>query len=588
MVQRPETALASAMPNAGFVGLCLGAGHDFGRNRPASPWRSLPSHDSRRPNQFTFLLVDDLAENLLALEGHCCAATDSVQLKARSGAEALEFLLSYDIALALVDVQMPGMDGFELAELMRGTERTRRVPIIFLTAGNADRQRRFRGYETGAVDFLHKPIEPDIIRSKCEVFFELYRQRQEVARQRDELRIATEENARLLAESRQYADALQDAAKRKDEFLAMLAHELRNPLAPVGHAVEVLRITSAGDGVAAKAREIIARQVGHMARLVDDLLDVARIARGRVQLRPERCDLAAIVRQTAEDYRPTLASSGVSLGVDMPVGEIAVTGDPTRLAQVVGNLLHNAGKFTEQGGRVDVGVSIDGGRRSAVVRVSDTGAGMEGEVLARLFEPFSQADQNLDRSKGGLGLGLALVRELAELHGGSVTAESDGPGLGSTFTLCLPLAAPVEGEGGGDGAGDRPAAEPLRIVVVEDNLDAAEILQMLLSMQGHKIVVAHDGSAGLAAIKEHVPDVVVSDLGLPGTLDGYGLARAVKADSELAGIYLIALSGYGRDEDRRRAKDCGFDRHLVKPVDPTSLEAALGLVQRRGVGSLKS
>lgn len=388
-----------------------------------------------------FLLVDDLEENLRALEA-LLRRDGLVLLQARSGAAALELLLKHDVALALVDIQMPGMNGFELAELMRGTERTRRVPIIFLTAGNADRQRRFRGYEAGAVDFLQKPVESDILRSKAEVFFELYRQRQEVAFQRDELKAKTEENAQLLKESRQYAAALREADQRKDDFLAMLAHELRNPLAPVWNAVEILRMIGPTDAVVSNAREIISRQVAHMARLVDDLLDVARIARGKIQLRTEPCDLAIIVRQTAEDYRATISAAGVDLLIDIPDRPLEVIGDPTRLAQVMGNLLHNASKFTPQGGTVLVRAAEDPANRNASVTVRDSGTGLEAEVLARLFEPFSQADQALDRSKGGLGLGLALVRGLVELHHGSVVAESEGLGRGSTFTLRIPLSQP--------------------------------------------------------------------------------------------------------------------------------------------------
>jgi signal transduction histidine kinase len=527
-----------------------------------------------------FLLVDDLEENLRALAA-LLRRDGLVLLKARSGLEALELLLTHDVALALVDIQMPGMDGFELAELMRGTERTRRVPIIFLTAGNADRQRRFRGYEAGAVDFLQKPLEPDILRSKADVFFELFRQRQEVAQQRDELKAATEENFRLLKESQQYALALKEADQRKDEFLAMLAHELRNPLAPIRNAVEILRLAGPADTVVAKAREIISRQVSHMARLVDDLLDVARIARGKVQLRTEHCDLGLVVRQTAEDYRSTFLANEISLFVSVLERPLAVTGDPIRLAQVIGNLLHNAGKFTPQGGTVSVRADVDPVSGCAVVAVQDSGVGLEESVLWRLFEPFSQADQALDRNKGGLGLGLALVKGLIELHAGSVTAESDGLGHGSTFTVRLPLS---QSSGSVTDQNLRLATAsqsgPLRILVIEDNRDAARSLQLLLSLQGHEVEVAFEGSSGLATARELHPQVVISDLGLPGEQDGYAVARAMRGDPALSRVYLIALSGYGQDEDRRRTREAGYDCHLVKPVDPASLQNALASVPR--------
>lgn len=534
------------------------------------------------PAPVHFLLVDDLEENLLAL--HALLRRDGLVLhKARSGPEALELLLLHDMALAIVDVQMPVMDGFELAELMRGMERTRRVPLIFLTAGNADRKRRFRGYEAGAVDFLHKPIEPDILRSKADVFFELYRQRQEVSQQRDELKAADEEKIRLLEESRRHADALKEADRRKDEFLAMLAHELRNPLAPVSNAVEILRLSGAKDPEAVDmACEILSRQVSHMARLIDDLLDVARIARGKVQLRTGHCDLAAVVRQTAEDYRPTFVSSSVNFEVDVPEQPFHLIGDPTRLAQVIGNLLHNAGKFTPAGGTVRVRAQIDDADGSAVVTVCDSGVGLDAKVLSRLFEPFSQADQTLDRGKGGLGLGLTLVKGLIELHGGTVAAESDGPGHGSKFTLRLPLLKNGNPETiAATNSNVVPTNGKLRVLIVEDNRDAAQSLQMLLSLLGHQVEVAFDGRSGLAAAQGRRPDVVISDLGLPGDLDGYALARELRADATLADLYLIALSGYGRDDDRRQARAAGFDRHLAKPVDAACLDAALADIPQR-------
>jgi len=524
-----------------------------------------------------FLIVDDLPENLLALEA-LLRREDLVVLQARSGTEALELLLKYDVALAIVDVQMPNMDGFELAELMRGMERTRRVPIIFLTAGTADRQRRFRGYEAGAVDFLHKPIEPDILRSKTDVFFELFRQRQEVAMQRDELRVATDENVRLLHESRQYAAELKEADRRKDEFLAMLAHELRNPLAPVRNAVEILRLSGPVNDAIESAREILARQVAHMARLIDDLLDVARIARGKVRLRTERCDLAELVRQTSEDYRPTLAAIGVSFKVDVPKKPLPLTADPTRVAQVIGNLLHNAGKFTPRGGLVSVSVEDDSRERIGIVKVSDTGAGLDKAVMAHLFEPFSQADQPLDRQNGGLGLGLALVKGLLELHGGSIEAASAGLNQGSTFTMRIPLLPVDQADEAAKAKPAKSNAAGLRILIVEDNADAAKSLQMLLKYLGHEVETAADGTLGLNAVRSFQPNVVISDLGLPGELNGYALAKAIRADAKSAALHLIAMSGYGADEDRKRTKEAGFDQHLVKPVDITRLKEALGRI----------
>lgn len=526
-----------------------------------------------------FLLVDDLEENLLALEG-LLRREGLVLLRAKSGNEALELLLQNDVALALIDVQMPGMNGFELAELMRGIERTRRVPIIFLTAGNTDWRRRFEGYEAGAVDFLQKPIEPDILRSKADVFYELFRQRQEVALQRDELKAATEQNLRLLKESRQHTEALREADRRKDDFLAMLAHELRNPLAPVRNAVEILRLADTTDHSIAHARDVISRQVSHMSRLVDDLLDVARIARNKIQLRQEPCDLAAIVRQTAEDYRPTLTAGGVQLNVDVPERPLMVMGDAIRLAQVFGNLLHNAAKFTPANGQVGIGILVDEAASSAAVTVTDTGIGMEPSVLSRLFEPFTQADQSLDREKGGLGLGLAVVRGLVELHQGMVAVDSAGPGKGSTFTVTLPLcdtestAKPCDVP-----KTSRNTGAANRILVIEDYKDAAQTLKMLLELLGYVVEIAYDGPSGLKTTRSFKPDVIISDLGLPGAMNGYEVARTIRQDPDLAATYLIALSGYGQQEDRQKTREAGFNDHLVKPVELESLQKAMSLVQ---------
>jgi PAS domain S-box-containing protein len=372
------------------------------------------------------------------------------------------------------------------------------------------------------------------------------------------------DNARLYRE-------LRDADRRKDEFLAMLAHELRNPLAPIRNAVQVLKMLGGPQPRGEAVHDIIERQVTHLVRLVDDLLDVSRITRGQVLLRKERLDLVPLVGAAAEDRRPLLEGTGLRLAMELPDHPLWVEGDPTRLAQVVGNLLHNAHKFTDAGGLVTVRLRADGDR--GVLTVRDTGIGMEAEMLRRLFEPFSQADRSIDRSRGGLGLGLALVKGLAELHGGTVGADSDGPGHGSAFTVTLPLVPEPESEGT---APDRPRrGKSLRILIVEDNHDAAESLRLLLQMSGHEVEVAHTGAAALEAARKQRPDVVLCDIGLPGSLDGHAVARALRADPEQTAAVLIALSGYGQEEDQRQARQAGFDRHLTKPVDPLTLTRLL-------------
>ena len=388
------------------------------------------------PNPVYFLLVDDLDENLLALDA-LLRREGLVLLKARSGPDALELLLKHDVALAILDVQMPGMDGFELAELMRGTERTRRVPIIFLTAGNADRQRKFRGYEAGAVDFLQKPLDTDILRSKADVFFELYRQRQEVAVQRDELRAKTEENARLLKESLQHAEALKEADRRKDEFLALLAHELRNPLAPIRNGLQIMRLTNNNAEVVEQVRSVMERQLTHMVRLVDDLLDVSRISRGKIELRKEPIELADVLRGAVETCEPIVSEQNHKLTVSLPTEPILIDADQTRLTQAICNLLSNAARYTETAGLIQLSMERQG--EEAVISVRDNGIGIPPAMLSRIFEIFTQVDRSLEKSQGGLGIGLTIVKRLVEMHGGSIEARSDGLGQGSEFIVRLPV-----------------------------------------------------------------------------------------------------------------------------------------------------
>jgi len=503
-----------------------------------------------------FLLVDDLDENLMALEG-LLRRPGLVLLKARTGLAALELLLTHEVALALIDVRMPGMDGFELAETMRGTERTRRVPIIFVTASSPDQQRRFRGYEAGAVDFLTKPVEPHVLCSKADVFFELWRERQEVARQRDELAIATAENARITA-------ALQDADRRKDEFLATLAHELRNPLAPLRNGLEILK-TDPPPEVAAPARQMMDRQLMHMVHLVDDLLDMSRVASGKIRLRPETVELQRVVADAVESSRSQIDAGQHALVLSLSAEPLRLYADATRLAQILANLLTNAAKYTPDGGRIELAAVRQDGH--AVITVADNGVGIPHEMLPRVFDLFTQVGQNMDRAQGGLGIGLALVKKLVELHGGTVTAASAG--RGSTFTVRLPI---------GNVAAAAAAPETAKpkgscVLIVDDNLDGAESLAMVLKLGGHTTRIAHSGVAALDAAAAFDPDVVLLDIGLPGGMNGYDVARALRNRGSTA--TLVALTGYGSDDDRQRSRDAGFDHHLTKPVELTQIEALL-------------
>ncbi len=526
-----------------------------------------------------FLLVDDLEDNLLALEA-LLRRDGLVVLKARSGSEALELLLVHDVALALVDVQMPEMDGFELAELIRGTEKTRWVPIIFLTAGGPDEQRRFRGYEAGAVDFIRKPVENDVLRSKAEVFYELYRQRQEVACQRDELSAATTEISRLLAESRRHTETLREMDQRKDEFLATLAHELRNPLAPILNAVAVMQFKGLGDPLLESMREVIERQATHMARLVDELLDVSRIATGKLSLQLKTMDLTTVVNGAIEVARSIIDLHGHQLDVVMPSHPILLKGDEVRLTQVFANLLTNAAKYTEPGGNIRIVSEADGDLLR--VHVDDTGIGIPKEMLSRVFGLFAQIDCSLERTKGGLGVGLALVRRLVELHKGQVTANSAGLGQGSRFTVTLPRLTANNSHGPNDvllpPRTDEYSSEALRILIVDDNEDAAKSLKMLLDFRGHLTRVSHTGLGGLAVARDFQPVVCILDIGLPG-MSGYEVARALRCDAAFADTTLIALSGYATEEDKRLAIEAGFNMHLTKPANISMIDQILAARQ---------
>jgi PAS domain S-box-containing protein len=367
-------------------------------------------------------------------------------------------------------------------------------------------------------------------------------------------------------------EALRESDRRKGEFLAVLSHELRNPLAPIKSALEILDRTAPGAQQARWAQSIITRQVDQLVRLVDDLLDATRISRGKVDLQRRRLELCELVRRTLEDHRSLFDTSGVKVELELAASPVFVEGDSNRLAQVVGNLLHNAAKFTDPGGTARVRVWQDSASTDVFVRVSDSGIGMAPELLASLFEPFVQADSTLERRKGGLGLGLALVKGLVELHGGSVTARSDGLGAGSAFTVRLPNALPVPPP--------RPAPQPgtqtrrRRVLIVEDNADAAACLRAGLELDGHEVAIAYDGVTAVQTARELKPEVVLCDIGLPG-MDGYAVAQTIRADEAMRNTFLVALTGYALPDDFRRATEAGFDRHLAKPPSSESLDEVL-------------
>ncbi len=384
---------------------------------------------------------------------------------------------------------------------------------------------------------------------------------------------------RDITEAKRASDALREADRRKNEFLAMLSHELRNPLAPIRNSLYILDRAAPGGEQARRAHRVIDRQTAHMARLIDDLLDVTRISHGKISLQRERLELGELVQRTIEDHRSLFQDSGISLEPSLPDERLWVDGDATRLAQVVGNLLQNAAKFTGRGGSTSVTLRRDAATGQAVITVRDTGVGLGAEMLPHLFEPFSQADRTLDRSRGGLGLGLALVKGVVELHGGTVAARSEGPGQGAEFTVRLPLQQRDLEQA--EAAQVAAPATGRRVLLIEDNLDSAETLREALELMGHQVEVAHDGPEGIAMARRRPPEVVLCDIGLPG-MDGYQVARALRADETFRGAVLVALTGYAGPDDQQRAARAGFWMHLAKPPSMAELEEVLATAPRAG------
>ncbi len=369
---------------------------------------------------------------------------------------------------------------------------------------------------------------------------------------------------------RKHAEAaIREKGRQKDEFLAILSHELRNPLAPISNSLFVLERAAPGGERARKAEAVIGRQVTHLTRIIDDLLDVTRVARGKIRLQIQRFELGDLVRRTLDDHREMFEKNGIQFEGQLGFELLWIDADATRIIQVLGNLLANAGKFTPRGGKVKV--SLHRKERTAVLVVRDTGVGIAPEVRSGLFEPFRQAPQNLDRSRGGLGLGLAMVKGLVDLHGGAVDVASEGIGRGSVFTVRLPLQpsplAPVR------------LTEPQEIarrhiLIIEDNVDAVDSLREALELGGHETIAAYDGTSGLALARDFGPNVIICDIGLPG-IDGYEVARTIRAEESLKGSFLIALTGYALPEDVQRAIDAGFDRHIAKPPDLQKLQQVI-------------
>jgi signal transduction histidine kinase len=564
-----------------------------------------------RDDKVNILLVDDQPARLLSYETILAELGQNL-VSARSGVEALKCLMEDEFAVVLLDVSMPEMDGFETASLIHEHPRFEKTPIIFVTGVHVTELDRLKGYKLGAVDYVYIPVVPEILRSKVSVLVELHLQRRELQRLNSSLAQANarlelantnlqEEKTRELerlnshlkrantelestnrvlqsevSERARAEAALKEADRHKDEFLAVLAHELRNPLAPIRNAVEIMRRSSLSDPQLVWSRDVVERQVKHLTRLVDDLLDVSRITRGNINLSREPVSVSTIIARAIETIQPLIAEQRHELTVEVTDEVLEVEGDLTRLTQVLGNLLNNAAKYTDPGGTIIV--SALRADADVEIRVRDNGIGIPPELLPRLFQLFTQVDAAAHRAQGGLGIGLALVRQLVQMHGGSVTAYSNGPGTGSEFLIRLPLRArrsTALGAGLVSLAATNGAAKPgHRILLADDNQDALESLAALLQCDGHEVHTAGDGAEALELAAQCRPNVVLLDIGMP-KLDGYEVARRIRAEPWGKSTILIALTGWGQDEDRRRSREVGFDSHLVKPLDPEALSTML-------------
>ncbi|TFZ00829.1 response regulator [Ramlibacter henchirensis] len=651
------------------------------------------------------LVVDDLQEKHIVFRSILDELGENI-VSARSGKEALRYILEMEFAVILLDVNMPDIDGLETASLIRHYKKSAQTPIVFITA-YVDELQAKRGYALGAVDYIPSPVVPEVLRSKVRVFVELWRMNRQLqlrAAEREQLarseaaRAAAEEaihradylaevsqvlsrslelehtvralldvsvpmlcdkavvalvdsegnvvrshgtggatadglpegarqalsraiatrhlqlwkddgegaalcpltagervrgvlvlqgdpqqfdgarlalarevagRASIAMENARLYSAVQEADRRKNEFLAMLAHELRNPLAPIRNAVHIMQGTDVDGPTMNWARDVISRQADHMARLIDDLLDVSRIVQGKVVVKPEKLSLASLIERSAESSLPRLEARNQTLAMELPQESVLLEGDSVRLSQVLSNLINNASKFSPAESRIAVKASYTDGK--VRISVKDEGTGIDPAFLPHIFDLFAQGDQSLDRSQGGLGIGLTLVKHLVELHGGTVDAHSEGIGKGTevSFTLPAKLGQLEKSQQVAPITPRKAATEPStasRILVVDDLMASAETLMTLLEMEGFQVKVANEGKAALQIAQEFRPDVVLLDIGLPG-MNGFEVAHQLRSHPSSQDALLIALTGYGEAESRSRSAQAGFDFHMVKPAD---------------------
>ena len=552
--------------------------HAAAIDAPPADVRALVAEPAR------ILLVDDQPGRLLTYQAILEPLGERL-VQAASGREALKLLMEDDYALILLDVNMPDMDGFETASLVHQHPRYEKTPIIFVTAVKVSDMDRLQGYQLGAVDYVMVPVIPEILRSKVEVLVELYRKRRELellnaslaaqnqALQREKARELEALNESLRVANEALAarnEQLRDADQRKDVFLATLAHELRNPLAPLQNALNIRRLQ--GDGAPDPLQDTMERQVALLVRLIDDLLDIARITQGKLALREAGTSLADVLGAAVEIAQPRLDAGHHRFHLALPDHAVQLHADRARLAQVFANLLNNAAKYSDPGSRIDLDASVDEAGDEVVVTIRDTGIGLAGDQLEHVFDAFRQVDTAIERSHGGLGIGLTLVQKITEMHDGRVEVESDGLGRGCTFRVHLPVRAPAAARVPEAAPADAPVdatagdarALATRVLVVDDNRDAADTLAMMVRVLGHEVAQVYDPQQVEAEVERFAPDLVFLDVGMPGR-SGCDIARSLRSRQAAPALGIVAVTGWGQPEDRDRTRDAGFDEHLVKP-----------------------
>lgn len=544
-------------------------------------------------SKINVLLVDDYPENLVALEATLNGLGQNL-VKAYSGKQALKCLLEQDFAVILLDVQMPEMDGFETASLIRQRERSRHTPIIFLTAISDSHDLKSKGYALGAVDYLLKPIDPIILTSKVAVFVELFKKNLEVQRQAAQLVAKNLEIFQAQA-ARQQAEA---ANLMKDEFLAIVSHELRSPLNSILGWAQLMQMRQFDEAKLCQALKIIERNAKSQAQLIDDILDVSRLMRGKVKLSIQPVNAIATIELLLESVRPQIEEKSLQIQTYLDPAAQTIAADPTRLRQIIWNLLSNAIKFTPAKGRIELRLSAVADDRAlgieheidrlpsiryAQIQVVDTGIGIRPDFLPLIFDRFRQADSSITRAFGGLGLGLAIVRQLALLHGGAIKAESEGEGRGATFTVQLPLgtnistAIPIvsNSEQGRELASD-PSLDGVKVLVVEDNNDSRDYIKLALEQAGATVTAVTSAAEAIAYLEHHQTDILVSDIAMPET-NGYELIQQIRAIEGQRNINIpaIALTAHAKPEDRSHSLAAGFHLHMSKPVESATLIASV-------------